>query len=299
MNPRGRAQRELRWARRAERRARRWGRRAAADAADRLRGRRDPRVPPRRLGLPSFLPDVLDRTAEVAIVGVAGLAPGERMLDIGCGPGQMALRVAPHLGAGRYEGFDVSGRTIAWARGRVSPTDPRLHFTRVDAGNDLYNPDGAGDAGELRFPYPDAYFDLAFAGSLFTHLKPRESAHYLNEARRILRPGGRIASTWFLLNDESERLLAAGAARYSELEGGAPLRLDHELVDDDGLRFRTSHPRLPEQRIAVAEDDVLEFHRAAGLEVADVHHGHWCGRERRSGRLGQDLILARAAPARG
>jgi SAM-dependent methyltransferase len=295
MNPRGRARRELRRARRTGRRAQQWSRRAAADAGDRLGGRRDPRVPPRRLGLPSFLPEVLDRTAEVAIVGAAGLAPGERVLDIGCGPGQMALRLAPRLGTGRYEGFDVSARAIAWARDRVSPTDPRLHFTQVDAGNDLYNPGGATDAGELRFPYPDAYFDLAFAGSLFTHLRPRESAHYLREARRVLRPGGRIASTWFLLNDESERLLAAGAARYSELEGGEPLRLDHELVDDDGWRFRTSHPRLPEQRIAVAEGDAVDFHRAADLEVADVRHGHWCGREHRSGRLGQDLIVARAA----
>ena len=289
-----RAGREVRALRRRARSRRTWALRAGADLRDLAAGRRDPRVPPRRHGLPSALGEVLDRTTSVAIVGVGGLRPGERMLDIGCGPGQTALRVAAHLGAGRYEGFDVSARSIDWCRRRVAPTDPRLHFTLADVGNDLYNPRGSAEATEFRFPYPDDYFDLAFAGSVFTHLKPRESLHYLGEARRVLRPGGRIVATWCLLNQEAERLLAAGTARYSELEGGGPLLVDHELTDADGWRFRTSHPRLPEQRIAVREADALGFHAEMGLELTEVRYGHWCGRERAAETLGQDLIAARA-----
>lgn len=266
--------------------------RAAADARERLSGKADPRVPPRRYGLPSFMPGVLDRTVSLAIVGAGGLGEGDHMLDIGCGPGQIAIRVAPHLGIdGSYEGFDIDERAIDWCRKRIEPTDSRLRFTLADVGNDLYNP-GGSDATSFRFPYPDQSFTLAFAGSVFTHLKPRESAHYLHETARTLRPAGRIASTWFLLNGESEAMLAAGAARYSALEGGGEIRLEHEMTDADGWRFRTSHPRIPEQRIAVGEEDVRGFFSAAGLEIAEIRHGHWCGRERNGERPGQDLIVA-------
>jgi SAM-dependent methyltransferase len=292
LSARARLQREGRRARRKLAAAQLWTVRAAADARERLSGDADPRVPPRRYGLPSFMPSVLDRTVSLAIVGAGGLTEGDRMLDIGCGPGQIAIRVAPHLGRdGSYEGFDIDERAIAWCRKRIEPTDPRLHFTLTDVGNDLYNPGGA-DATSFRFPYPDGTFTLAFAGSVFTHLKPRESLHYLREACRTLEPGGRIASTWFLLNEESEALLASGAARYSALEGGAEMRLEHEMTDADGWRFRTSHPRIPEQRIAVGEDDVRGFYAEAGLEIAEIRPGHWCGRERTEERPGQDLIVA-------
>jgi len=251
-------------------------------------------VPPRRLGLPSFLPAVLDRTVEAAILEAGGLGPGTRMLDVGCGPGQIAIRVAPHLGTGLYEGLDVSPRSIEWCRTRVAPTDSRLGFTLVDVGNGLYNPAGTGDATDLTFPYPDDCFDLAFAGSLFTHLEPRESAHYLAEVARVLRPGGRIVATWYLINDEATGLLERGAGQVP-LGSSEPMRLDHELTDADGWRMWTTHPRIPEQLIAVAEGDVAGFHERAGLGVSEIRRGHWCGRPREDGRLGQDIIVADAA----
>ena len=105
---------------------------------------------------------------------------------------------------------------------------------------------------------------------------------------------GVTVSAGILSDQEAERLLAAGTARYSELEGGGPLLVDHELTDADGWRFRTSHPRLPEQRIAVREADALGFHAEMGLELTEVRYGHWCGRERAAETLGQDLIAARA-----
>lgn len=293
MNPRARARNELRASRRRLAQGERWLRRAFGDLADWRAGERDPRVPPRRYGLPSFLAQVLDRTVEHVILGAGGLREGERVLDIGCGPGQIAIRVAPHLGDGLYEGFDVSPRSIEWCRKRIAPTDRRLGFTLVDVGNGLYNPSGATDATELTFPYPDDSFDLAFAGSVFTHLEPRESLHYLEEVSRVLRPGGRIVATWYLVNEESTGLLDAGAGQVP-LGSSSPMRLDHELTDRDGWSMWTSHPRIPEQLIAVAEEDVMEFHARAGLGVTEVRWGHWCGRPQDPGRLGQDLVVAEA-----
>ena len=297
MGAQARLRQEARRGRRRLRSARLWSMRALADARDRVSGKADPRVPPRRYGLPSFLPGVLDRTVGTAIVEAGGLREGERMLDIGCGPGQVAIRVASHLGAdGAYEGFDIDRRAIDWCRRRIESQDSRLHFTLADVGNDLYNP-GGSDATAFRFPYEDDRFNLAFAGSVFTHLRPRESAHYLAETARVLGADGRLSSTWFLLNPDSEALLASGAARYGALEGGAEMRLEHELTDADGWSFRTSHPRIPEQRIAVPETDVREFYARAGLEITEIRFGHWCGRERKPEQLGQDLIVARGGGA--
>ena len=130
-----------------------------------------------------------------------------------------------------------------------------------------------------------------FRKSLFRHPLLNRSARHVVRVEQfgnLARLGGIVR------NQEAERLLAAGTARYSELEGGGPLLVDHELTDADGWRFRTSHPRLPEQRIAVREADALGFHAGVGLELTEVRYGHWCGRERAAETLGQDLIAARA-----
>ncbi len=89
-------------------------RRIRADAADRLariRGRRDPTLPPRTLietiGGGDYVA-VGDRFFEV--FKEAGLEPTDDVLDIGCGVGRMARPLVGWL-EGRYEGFDASRAT--------------------------------------------------------------------------------------------------------------------------------------------------------------------------------------------
>ncbi len=75
-----------------------------------------------------------------------------------------------------------------------------FRFTHVDLANDTYNPNGQATAASFRFPSDDATFDLVIATSVFTHLLPDEMGNYLGEIGRVLAPGGRLFSTWFVVD---------------------------------------------------------------------------------------------------
>ena len=95
--------------------------------------------------------------------------PSECILDIGCGDGAFALRLREACSAERACGVDISAAAAELARGRG------IEATAIDVGSEA-------------LPYPDATFDLVFAGEIIEHLF--DTDHFLREVRRILRPTG-------------------------------------------------------------------------------------------------------------
>jgi arsenite methyltransferase len=104
---------------------------------------------------------------------VAGVAPGQRVLDVACGSGATARLLARELGC-ETVGVDLGARAIEQAK-RATPAGARASFL-------------LGDAEAL--PLPDASFDVALSEcSLCTFPdKPRAIA----EMARVVRAGGRI-----------------------------------------------------------------------------------------------------------
>jgi SAM-dependent methyltransferase len=275
--------------------ARRWLIRAKLDLKDRIDGTRDPLVPPRRKNLPSQLAAVGDRLVEL-MKEHCDLAPSSAVLDIGCGPGRVAAALTRYLdpSAGSYEGFDVMPASIKWCRRAIAPRHPNFRFQIADLHNAQYNPKGRQRADEYVFPYGDESFDVAMAASLFTHLQPFEGQRYLDEAHRVLRPGGHLLSTWFLTNDDVDELLAEGRATTPGLftASAGPVRLAHSFTDERGNQFRSPAAETPEHMIAIDEQLVLEQHERAGLEVVEILYGSWPGREPMPHRSGQDMIVS-------
>lgn len=275
------------------RRGLRWTIRAGLDVRDQVTGRRDPLVPPRRWGLPSPLPGVGAKILDHVLVDAGGLRPDEQVLDIGCGPGLVAAHLTRYLdpASGSYHGFDVMPEAIDWAQKQITTRHPNFRFQLAELRNDEYSPSASGDASTYRFPYGDGEFDLAFAMSLYTHMLPFQVANYLRETARVLPPGGRALATFFLLNPEAEELIAEGVTTPSTA-GSARFELSGDLDDHHGGRYRTRDPDRPEARVALHEEDIRELHEDAGLHVAEVRYGHWCGREKRRGAMGQDVVVA-------
>jgi SAM-dependent methyltransferase len=202
----------------------------------------------------------------------------EAVLDVGCGAGRIARALTGYLGPrGRYEGFDIVADAVRWCRRSITVRHANFRFRHANIRNAGYNPHGRHAAAEFIFPYPDSAFDVAVAASLFTHMLPAEVAHYLNEIRRVLRPGGHCLATFFVLNAESLALLA---------EGRGSLRFPHE-----GAGYRSSRADYPEDAVAYAEEDVRQMFERAGLEIREpIHPGGWCGRA--AALEGQDMIVA-------
>ena len=109
---------------------------------------------------------------------LARIAPGERVLDVGCGTGSLTIAAARRVGSeGRVVGVDPSvemiGRAQAKARGRHLPVE----FIAT-----------AGEA----LPFPDDSFDVVTV-SLVLHQLPSDALHAtMAQVRRVLTPGGRL-----------------------------------------------------------------------------------------------------------
>ncbi len=197
-----------------------------------------------------------------------GLAPHERVLDLGCGTGRMAVPLTQFLDdAGSYEGADVSGPGIAWCRRAITPRYPRFRFHRLDLAHPLYNPAGTGDAARAVLPWPDASFDFIALVSVLTHLPFEEMARYAREASRLLAPGGRVFATAFLLNSPARAALRAGRGRFGfEADAPGPVL----FADADA----------PTAAVAFDEDHLLAAFLAAGLRRRrPAAYGSWSGRD--------------------
>ena len=109
------------------------------------------------------------------LVELSGAAPGDRVLDVGCGAGYLARRMARVVGpSGSVEGIDPSSEAIAYAR-QTAPDN--VTFT-VAAAEDL--------------PHPDDSFDLVVSSLVLHHIDPEQRQTALAEMRRVLHPDGRL-----------------------------------------------------------------------------------------------------------
>lgn len=239
-----------------------WG---PADLLDGLRhGGGDP-VPPRGI---SFVGhgDFLATGSEFLrhFIELGGLRSDDRVLDVGCGCGRMAIPLSHHLDGGSYRGFDVGRAMVRWCRRRITPRHPEFQFTWSPVYNQKYNPFGTISAAEFDFPYEDDSFDFALATSLFTHLTAADAEHYLAELGRVLRPGGAALLTFFLIVPEAEREIAAGRAEFE---------FTHEIGG-----ALTADPHRPEESIAFRLEHLTGMLERAGLAIREpLHRGSWAG----------------------
>jgi ubiquinone/menaquinone biosynthesis C-methylase UbiE len=258
---------------------------APVDLLERVQGNRNPMVPPyseRFTGYTGY--DFVNSGQELvqALVNVAGLGPESRLLDIGSGIGRLAIPLTKLITPpGSYDGLDVVERGVRWCANRITPTYPHFRFTHADIFNAEYNPSGAVKAEEYRLPYEDSSFDVVWLFSVFTHMLTADVAHYVEEISRVLRPGGRLAATFLIINEASMKSMQAGQGMYNfKYHDGPQWQLREGMA-------------IPELGIAYDESYVRDLYARNGLDVSALYPGNWTGQPAVPGvlRLGQDLVL--------
>ena len=121
----------------------------------------------------------LSRRLEAAFQ-VAAVRPGMRVLDIGCGRGEI-LRHCAGLGADAF-GIDYAPVAVDLAKQLLAGSDPAAPVPAAKLGI------AQSDAKTL--PFPDQAFDRVLMFDVVEHLYPWELDKCLAEVRRVLKPGG-------------------------------------------------------------------------------------------------------------
>jgi ubiquinone/menaquinone biosynthesis C-methylase UbiE len=140
-------------------------------------------IPPRNLQLNYGVDDesylaggAADVSTMYRLLGDSGfeVPRAKRVLELGCASGRMIRHMIDVAPAAELFGVDIDGQQIRWCIEHLSPPIQFCHTTIVP-----------------HLPFEDHYFDLVFAGSVFTHIEDIHET-WLHELGRVIRPNGRL-----------------------------------------------------------------------------------------------------------
>lgn len=205
------------------------------------------------------------------------LTPNDTVLDIGCGPGRMAIAIGERFNwSNSLLGFDIIEQDVKICQDVISSQYPNFAFQHINAWNGHYNPKGTIKPYEVEFPCDSNAIDFAFATSVFTHMYFKESKHYIDECFRVLKTGGRLLSSWFSISE------ATNSSRH------ARWKFEHLL--EDGTY--TDRPERPEDVIGFRYDDILNLFENAGFNHVEFYQGDWAKIvDKSTVRHGQDVFV--------
>lgn len=127
-------------------------------------------------------------------LGLAHLSPGERVLDVGCGTGTLAILAKRQVGAnGAVCGVDASPEMI-----RRAATKARKAGVEITFKNGLVE----------SLPFPDAHFDAVLSTMMLHHLPRKLRGECAREIRRVLKPDGRVLAVDFGTSPGQKGLVA-------------------------------------------------------------------------------------------
>ena len=124
-----------------------------------------------------------ERAFREKLLQLARIKDGERILDVGCGTGTLAIAAKRHVGqAGAVYGVDASPEMLARAEKKARKAGVEVVFRN-----------GLAEA----LPLEDSFFDAALSTVMLHHLPAKTRRQCAIEIRRVLKPGGRVLAVDF------------------------------------------------------------------------------------------------------
>ncbi len=144
---------------------------------------------------------------EAALLRHYGLPADGHLVDVGCGSGRLAKPLsADHEGT--YLGLDLVPDLLAHARRICNRPDWRFEVVR-----------------HIGIPEADGRADMVCFFSVLTHLLHEQSYWYLEEARRVLKPGGLIVFSFLEFSEPSHFEIFLGTVEQAKARIANPLNV--------------------------------------------------------------------------
>lgn len=121
---------------------------------------------------------------QIALLKQCGMKSTDYLADIGCGSGRLAIPLSANH-EGPYFGTDIMEELLDHAKRNVAR--PGWRFERSDG---------------FTIPLEDGVADFACFFSVFTHILHENTYVYLEEAKRILKPGGKIVFSFLEFRED-------------------------------------------------------------------------------------------------
>lgn len=143
-----------------------------------------------------------ERTVKAALIVQANLAGGQRVLDLACGTGTLAIWIKQHCPQASVFGIDGDANILAIASRKARNANAAVQF----------------DHGlSYRLPYPDAHFDRIVSSLFFHHLSWKDKQRTARELFRVMRPGAELhVADW---GPATGPLMRAGFVTVQLLDG--------------------------------------------------------------------------------
>lgn len=162
----------------------------------------------------------------IAFADLAAVAPGQRVLDVGCGPGTLTSELVRRVGAGQVGAIDPSAPFVAATTRDHPGVDVRQGFAEA-------------------LPYADGVFDAVLA-QLVVHFM-KDAVAGLTEMRRVAAPGAVVAAcVWDYQNQRGPLSPFWRAAR--ELDPGVDDESGLAGVGEGALVDLFTHAGMPGAR---------------------------------------------------
>jgi SAM-dependent methyltransferase len=190
------------------------------------------------IDLASRRPEIIERTIDW-LMGVLNLEPGDAVLDLGCGPGLYALRLA-QCGL-KVTGVDISHRSIAYALETAKQQGLTISFRCENY---------------LTLQDSNVYHAALLIFGDYCTFNPNQRQHILGNVRRALKPGG-----YFVLDvsTREHRKRYGAKNEWSALQAGF-WRPEPHLVLTQGFDYPDEKIYL-DQMIVVDEDGRVDVYR--------------------------------------
>jgi ubiquinone/menaquinone biosynthesis C-methylase UbiE len=137
------------------------------------------------------------------LVETARIAPGDRVLDLGCGTGTLCLLVKRACPGARVTGVDIDSTILGMARAKIARAGVEV---------------SVGEGSATALPFADGAFDSVLTTLVLHHLTTAQKRTALAEVRRVLRPGGALHVADFAKPHNA--LMRAASLLFRAFDGG-------------------------------------------------------------------------------